>query len=140
MPAPKRASQQLSATSLQYVLEVRKLMYLTEFLVLINYVGVFIPLIFSIYMVVMYNLPNRMYYAQLAPLTKDELYDALKNVMFNCSLKLVGLILLCFVLQYKLRLSAIHQLAFVLEKQWFSVQTKAVFWVYYNVQCSLQHQ
>ncbi|KAG3183604.1 hypothetical protein PC129_g21982 [Phytophthora cactorum] len=140
MPAPKCASQQLSATSLQYVLEVRKLMYLTEFLVLINYVGVFIPLIFSIYMVVMYNLPNRMYYAQLAPLTKDELYDALKNVMFNCSLKLVGLILLCFVLQYKLRLSAIHQLAFVLEKQWFSVQTKAVFWVYYNVQCSLQHQ
>ncbi|KAG3202936.1 hypothetical protein PC128_g2827 [Phytophthora cactorum] len=125
---------------LQYVLEVRKLMYLTEFLVLIYYVGVFIPLIFSIYMVVMYHLPNRIYYAQLASLSKDELYDALTNVMFNCSLKLVALILLCSLLKYKLRLSAIHQLAFVLEKQWISVQTKAICWVYYNVQCFLQHQ
>lgn len=91
-------------------------------------------------MAVMYHLPNRMYYAQLANLTKEELYEALKNVMFSCSLKLLALILLCSVLQYKLRFSAIRQLAFVLEKQWFSVQTKAVFWVYYNVQCSLQHQ
>ncbi|KAG3008460.1 hypothetical protein PC121_g3252 [Phytophthora cactorum] len=140
VPAPKRTPQQLSSTSLQYVLEVRKLMYLTEFLVLIYYVGVFIPLIFSIYMVVMYHLPNRIYYAQLASLSKDELYDALTNVMFNCSLKLVALILLCSLLKYKLRLSAIHQLAFVLEKQWISVQTKAICWVYYNVQCFLQHQ
>ncbi|KAG6961009.1 hypothetical protein JG688_00009320 [Phytophthora aleatoria] len=140
VPAPKHTPQQLSPTSLQYVLEVRKLMYLTEFLVLIYYVGVFIPLIFSIYMVVMYHLPNRIYYAQLASLSKDELYDALTNVMFNCSLKLVALILLCSLLKYKLRLSAIHQLAFVLEKQWISVQTKAICWVYYNVQCFLQHQ
>ncbi|ETP39911.1 hypothetical protein F442_12670 [Phytophthora nicotianae P10297] len=36
-------------------------------------------------MVVMYYLPNRIY-AQLATLTTNELYDALKNVMFNCSL------------------------------------------------------
>ncbi|KAE9107964.1 hypothetical protein PF006_g20984 [Phytophthora fragariae] len=43
---PKRESQEMSATSLQYVLEVRRLMNLTEFLVLIYYVGVFIPLIF----------------------------------------------------------------------------------------------
>ncbi|GMF45755.1 unnamed protein product [Phytophthora fragariaefolia] len=45
----KRASQEISATSLKYVLEVRRLMYLTEFLVLIYYVGVFIPLIFCEY-------------------------------------------------------------------------------------------
>ncbi|KAF1785822.1 hypothetical protein GQ600_19248 [Phytophthora cactorum] len=91
MPAPKRASQQLSATSLQYVLEVRKLMYLTEFLVLIKlFYSLTLRLCVAIYMVVMYNLPNRMYYAQLAPLTKDELYDALKNVMFNCSSSLLA--------------------------------------------------
>jgi hypothetical protein len=54
-PAPepgkqKRASQDLSLTSLQYLLEVRRLLYLTEFLVLINYIGVFIPLIFCEYL------------------------------------------------------------------------------------------
>ncbi|ETM41962.1 hypothetical protein L914_12306 [Phytophthora nicotianae] len=82
--APKRASQQLSSTSFQYVLEARKLMYLTEFLVLIHYINLNF-LSAAIYMVVMYYLPNRIY-AQLATLTTNELYDALKNVMFNCSL------------------------------------------------------
>ncbi|KAG3236466.1 hypothetical protein PI124_g18527 [Phytophthora idaei] len=97
----------------KYVLEVRRLLYLIEFLVLINYVGVFIPLIFSIYMGLMYRLPNRVYYAQLADLTEDELDQALKK--------------------------SIRQLAFVMEKQWPGVQTKICFWVFYNVQASLQH-
>ncbi|KAG6617003.1 uncharacterized protein IUM83_04789 [Phytophthora cinnamomi] len=57
-PAPERPTREsepkeITAISLQYVLEVRRLLYLTEFLVLINYVGVFIPLIFSIYMAAM---------------------------------------------------------------------------------------
>ncbi|KAG3141046.1 hypothetical protein PI126_g15685 [Phytophthora idaei] len=85
-PAPLDAEKQtahevkeITATSLQYVLEVRRLLYLIEFLVLINYVGVFIPLIFSIYMGLMYRLPNRVYYAQLADLTEDELDQALKK-------------------------------------------------------------
>ncbi|KAE8899182.1 hypothetical protein PF005_g24580 [Phytophthora fragariae] len=63
-------------------------------------------------MAAMYYLPNRLYYAQLATLTKEELYLALKNIMFNCSLKLLALILLCSILQCKLRFSAIRQLAF----------------------------
>ncbi|KAF1786133.1 hypothetical protein GQ600_17230 [Phytophthora cactorum] len=149
-PAPLDAEKQtahevkeITATSLQYVLEVRRLLYLTEFLVLINYVGVFIPLIFSIYMGLMYRLPNRLpnrvYYAQLADITEDELDQALKNVMFNCALKVLALALLCSLLQYRLRFSAIRQLAFVMEKQWPGVQTKICFWVFYNVQASLQH-
>ncbi|KAI9982887.1 hypothetical protein PInf_006687 [Phytophthora infestans] len=89
-----RDAKEITATSLQYVLEVRRLIYLTEFLVLINYVGVFIPLIFSIYMGLMYRLPNRAFYAQLADLTEDELDQALKNVMFNCALKVLALVLL----------------------------------------------
>ncbi|KAG6974976.1 hypothetical protein JG688_00002767, partial [Phytophthora aleatoria] len=42
-------------------------------------------------------------------------------------------------LQKILGLSPIHQLTFVLEKQYSGVQLKLVFWVYYNAQASLQH-
>ncbi|KAE8981041.1 hypothetical protein PR002_g23938 [Phytophthora rubi] len=87
----------------------------------------------------MYRLPNRLYYAQLADLTLEDLNQALNKVMFNCSLKLISLLLLCAVLQYRLRFSAIRQLAFVLERQWPGVQTKICFWVFYNVQASLKH-
>ncbi|GMF37651.1 unnamed protein product [Phytophthora fragariaefolia] len=51
---PKRDSRSMSGASLQYILEVRRLMYLTEFLVLIYYVGVFIPLIFSKCLLILY--------------------------------------------------------------------------------------
>ncbi|RLN87732.1 hypothetical protein BBJ28_00019039 [Nothophytophthora sp. Chile5] len=143
-PAPqpteeRNDSRKRSSATLQYTQKVQQLLYLTEFLVLINYVGVIIPLIFTTYLGVMYRLPNRAYYSQLADLTEGELHQALENVMFNCSLKVVSLALLCWVLQYKLRFSAIHQLAFVLERQWAGVQIKLAFWVFYNVQASLQH-
>lgn len=51
---PRRYSRFMSATSRNYVLEVRRLLYLTEFLVLIYYVGVFIPLIFCKYLFINY--------------------------------------------------------------------------------------
>lgn len=40
------AHREISAASLVYVLEVRRLLFLTEFIILLNYVGVFIPLVF----------------------------------------------------------------------------------------------
>lgn len=59
----------------------------------------------------MYTLPNR------AKLTEAELEKALINVMFNCGLQFISLVLLCAVLQHRLGFSAIRQLAFVLDKQ-----------------------
>ncbi|KAG3048606.1 hypothetical protein PC121_g19385 [Phytophthora cactorum] len=50
-----------------------------EFLLLLNYVEVVIPLVFSIYMVT-YQLPNREYYAQLHGMTQGELMQTLENV------------------------------------------------------------
>ncbi|POM59034.1 Hypothetical protein PHPALM_36241 [Phytophthora palmivora] len=93
----------------------------------------------AIYMFATYQLPNREYYTQLHDMTQDQLIQTLDNVMFYCSLQIASLILLVFVLQHKLGLSPMHQLAFVLEKQYSGVQTRLVFWVFYNVQASLQH-
>ncbi|EGZ27808.1 hypothetical protein PHYSODRAFT_293518 [Phytophthora sojae] len=47
---------------LRYSKELRTVLYITEFVVLLNYVEVVIPLIFSTYLVTMYHLPNRVYY------------------------------------------------------------------------------
>ena len=50
-------------------------------------------------------------------LSQGELIQTLNNVMFYCSLQILSLVLLAFILQKKLGLSPMHQLAFVLEKQ-----------------------
>ncbi|KAI9982875.1 hypothetical protein PInf_006675 [Phytophthora infestans] len=112
---------------------------MAEFLLLLNYVEVVVPLVFSLYMFATYQLPNREFYSQLHGMTQSELMQTLENVMFYCLLQLVSLLLLAFILQRKLGLSPMHQLAFVLEKQYSGVQTRLVFWVFYNVQASLQH-
>ncbi|KAJ8578812.1 hypothetical protein ON010_g392 [Phytophthora cinnamomi] len=124
---------------LSYTRKVRRLLYMAEFVLLLNYVDVIVPLVFSIYLAVMYELPNRRYYAQLEGMQKDLLYLTLKNVLFYCSLQLISLILLIIALQRKLGLSPIRQLAFVLEKQFAGLQIKLIFWVFYNVQASLKH-
>uniref|UniRef100_H3HCH4 Uncharacterized protein n=1 Tax=Phytophthora ramorum TaxID=164328 RepID=H3HCH4_PHYRM len=125
--------------TVRYTRLVQRLLYMAEFLLLLNYVEVIIPLVFSIYLYGVYHLPNREYYVQLRGMNEDELVHTLQNVLFYCSLQLVSLFLLFFALQRKLGLSPMHHLAFVLDKQIVGVQVKLVFWVYYNAQASLQH-
>ncbi|ETI40436.1 hypothetical protein F443_14162 [Phytophthora nicotianae P1569] len=127
------------SVKLRYTRKVQTLLYMAEFLLLLNYVEVVIPLVFSIYMFATYQLPNREYYSQLHGMTQTELMQTLENVMFYCLLQTVSLLLLIFILQRKVGLSPMHQLAYVLEKQYSGVQTRLVFWVFYNVQASLQH-
>ncbi|KAG6623057.1 uncharacterized protein IUM83_12251 [Phytophthora cinnamomi] len=118
---------------------VQRLLYLAEFILLLNYVEVIIPLVFSIYLYGMYHLPNREYYAQLHGMSEHMLLQTLKNVLFYCSLQLVSLLLLFYALKKQLGFSPIHHLAFVLDKQFVGIQVKLLFWVYYNAQASLQH-
>jgi len=151
----------LSHLELAYALQVRKVLYITEFMVLINYVEVIVPIIFCKYrvrcfldskrrtkrrvlfeaanLVVMYYLPNRVYYSQIVDMDDTQLRDTLGNVMLYCFLQLVSLVVLFFVLWHKLHISALRQLAFVLEKQGEQVQMKLILWVFYNVQATRQH-
>ncbi|KAF1775508.1 hypothetical protein GQ600_27253 [Phytophthora cactorum] len=139
-PAVESAGRSLQKYSVKvrFTRKVQTLLYMAEFLLLLNYVEVVIPLVFSIYMVTTYQLPNREYYAQLHGMTQSELMQTLENVMFYC-VQIVSLLLLVSILKRKLGLSPMHQLAFVLEKQYSGVQTRLVFWVIYNAQASLQH-
>jgi hypothetical protein len=86
-----------------------------------------------------YHLPNRDYYTVFEGMDQQQLFQTLGNVMFYCSLQVVSLALLIFMLKRMLGLPPTRQLAFVLDKQFHWVQTSLVFWVFYNVQTSLQH-
>ncbi|KAG6610897.1 ABCG transporter ABC Superfamily [Phytophthora cinnamomi] len=133
------ASAKVSRLELQYALNVRKVLYITEFVILINYVEVIVPIIFSANLIIMYHLPNHVYYSQIKSMDDEKLRQTLGNVMLYCLLQLVSLVVLFFVLWHRMKISGLRQLAFVLEKQGEQVQTKLVLWVFYNVQATLQH-
>ncbi|KAG1703373.1 hypothetical protein DVH05_008281 [Phytophthora capsici] len=153
---------------LQYVQELKRVLYITEFVVLLNYVEVIIPLIFctsihasftckyaqcnlrraacvslllnaAAYLLMMYHLPNRAYYKQIDGMDKTQLWETLSNVLLYAGLQLLSLLALNLVLWHKMRLSGFRQLSFVLERQCSPVQNKLILWVFYNVQTALQH-
>ncbi|ETI42022.1 hypothetical protein F441_12760 [Phytophthora nicotianae CJ01A1] len=131
-------SSNMSIT-LRYTCKVRRLLYMAEFLVLLNYVEVFIPLVFSLNTLATYHLPNRTYYPAFDGMDEHQLMQTLQNVMFYFLLQLFSFAMLVFTLKRMLGFSPTRQLVFVLEKQFHRVYSSVVFWVFYNVQASLQH-
>ncbi|KAE8954968.1 hypothetical protein PR001_g32284, partial [Phytophthora rubi] len=115
------------------------LLHLVEFTILIEYIEVIVPVVYSIYVATMSYLPNRVYYAQLANMDADKLRSTLSNVLLYGFLEFVSLIVLTVILQKTMKYSPVHQLAFVLRNQWRMVQSKLVLWVVYVVQSSLVH-
>ncbi|KAE9196450.1 hypothetical protein PF002_g23050 [Phytophthora fragariae] len=140
MPRPNtKDAANVTRLELDYTVNVRKVLYITEFVILLNYVEVIVPIIFTANLIVNYHLPNRVFYTQIANMDGEKLRQTIGNVMLYCFLQIVSLVVLFYVLWHRLRLSGLRQLAFVLEKQGEQVQTKLELWVFYNVQATLQH-
>lgn len=122
-----------------FVKKTVQILFVTEFMVLIEYTEVVIPIIYSMYMTIMFQLPNRAYYAQLKDLSDDRLAEIISNVMMYSSLEMISFLAISLILRYRLRLSTAHQLAFVLDTQRSMVQSKLILWTFYVVQSSLDH-
>lgn len=87
----------------------------------------------------LFYLPSRIYYPQLSGMSDDSFQATIWNVVFYAAMEFLSFVALYVVLKRKLRISAIHQLAFVLEKQWTMVQVKLVLWVVFMLESTLEH-
>uniref|UniRef100_K3X2L9 Uncharacterized protein n=1 Tax=Globisporangium ultimum (strain ATCC 200006 / CBS 805.95 / DAOM BR144) TaxID=431595 RepID=K3X2L9_GLOUD len=122
-----------------FVQQVLNVLYMTEFLLLVEFIEVVVPVVYSIYLGLVFYLPNRVYYDELRDIDAVELLRNIVNVLVYGLLEACSLVFLSVVLQHKLHFSSLHQLAFVLETQWQHVQSKLVFWVLFAVQAPLAH-
>lgn len=151
----------------RFVLGVRQLLYVAEFLLLLNYVEFAIPVVYgklvtvlppckhdilhrpcirhlnmlvvATYLAVLYHLPTCIYFPQIASMTVEHLNSTLVNLYLYAGLEMLSLLLLHIILSRMFHLPGLAQLAFTLESQWIGVQSKLVFWVFYNAQTPLQH-
>lgn len=142
----------------RYVVELRKVLYITEFVMLVNYVEVVIPVIFCKYSEYFAMLSHSnigyafwMYscvltcdvsspeWHLLRPNGRDGRYSASRSCFQRAALCCATVRVLSVVLRHRLQISAFHQLSLVLEKQWGQIQNRMILWVFYNVQTSLQH-
>lgn len=156
-------------TRLVFVQKVLQALYMSEILLLVEFVEVVVPCVYSTcstgsssarrshgcrylcanccpvmgdlgaYFVSAFNSSNRDYYPHFEGKTADDIIHATVQVMVYVVVEAVSLVLLGVMVRHKLRISALHQLAFVLETQWQEVQSKLVLWAVFNFQTLVQH-
>ncbi|GMF53094.1 unnamed protein product [Phytophthora fragariaefolia] len=124
---------------LELVESTLQLLFHCEYHALVEYVECAVPMVFGIYSSILCELPSREYY----PLTKNMAPGQLKGMLASLSvyvaLEILSFIAMHTALMWKFKLSALYQLAFVLETQTVQIQTRLFFWIVFILQFTLEH-
>ncbi|KAL4109715.1 hypothetical protein PRIC1_001410 [Phytophthora ramorum] len=123
----------------KYARLVRKLMFASEFSILTALMEVITPIVYSLYLAIIFHMPNRNYYTQLASMSSAHLTNTVLNVLLYSLVEFTSFVVLSQTLKRRLNFSTLHQLAFVLDQQMIDVQTAIILWVFYTTQISLDH-
>ncbi|EGZ10564.1 hypothetical protein PHYSODRAFT_519962 [Phytophthora sojae] len=116
-----------------------RVLFVTEYIVLIEYAEVVLPIIYSLHEVILYHMHNRAYYPALAEMSTADLRSSVVNVLTYSSLEFLSLVMALIVLKRTVGLSILRQLAFVLETQASMVQSKLTTLFVYVMQVPLVH-
>ncbi|TYZ60317.1 hypothetical protein PybrP1_012270 [[Pythium] brassicae (nom. inval.)] len=110
-----------------------RILFTSEFLLLSEYVGCIIPLLFAIYTQVLSHLANAKYY----PDSKDG--ATMARILLLLALKFGEFVGVCLLLQQRLRLPGVYQLAFVLELQYERILTKLLCYITFCLFFPIKH-
>lgn len=123
----------------QLIQQTLQLLFRCEYLLLTEYIECAMPIIYAVYTNVLYNLPNAQFFPRTREMTGDELASTLATTTVYALVGGLSLVQVQVILWCKLCLSAVHQLAFVLETQVWLVQTMMVVWTPLILQYELDH-
>ncbi|KAF1325076.1 hypothetical protein FI667_g9484, partial [Globisporangium splendens] len=122
-----------------FVRQTLRLLHLTEFVLLVEFTEVMIPIIYSVYQGVVFLLPNRVYYVQLRSIDSETMNHNLANIVAYALIEVLTFVVIKVLLERKLRIPVLHQLAFVLKTEQRLTQLKILQWVVFSVQAPLLH-
>lgn len=88
---------------------------------------------------IIFHVPNRVYYSQFAEMDADKLAQTVGNVLLYTSFEVLSLAVVHFSLRRWLCFSPVRQLGFVLTGQAVHVQSALILWMVYSTQASLDH-
>ncbi|KAL3671964.1 hypothetical protein V7S43_002631 [Phytophthora oleae] len=140
VPVNKSLKSIFSPKERQHFLHMSaRVLFTTEFVILVEYTEVIVPFIYSIYTSAMYYLPNHDYYPQVQSFKDTGLADNLGRIVAFGFIELLSLFVIGFIIQRMLRVSMLHLLSFVLDRSWRMVQSNLFLWICYTIQNSLEH-
>ncbi|KAK1942927.1 hypothetical protein P3T76_005564 [Phytophthora citrophthora] len=100
----------------QFAQNSRQILFITEYIVLMEYVEVVLPIIYSLHRSVLFQMHNGAYNLSLAGQTNEQVYSSILNVLAYSILELVSFATSILILDSLLGFSSLRQLCFVLER------------------------
>lgn len=119
--------------------KIRILLLESEHIIHIEFIECAVPLFYIVYLLILFHLLNAKFYPEMANLDSASLVRTVRNISVYAILAFVSLLYVHFFLRWKLKISALHMLANVLEGDIVVVQSVTVLWVVFVLQLPLQH-
>jgi hypothetical protein len=114
-------------STVAFVNEVAFTLHRTEMLLLRSYVTISSMLFYSIYILVVFHLPNREYYLTMKTMTTlDATYDTIRSLIIVAASEAGALALYLAVIRQRLGYSGLEQIAFVLSSQDWLMQARFI--------------
>ncbi|GMF41235.1 unnamed protein product [Phytophthora fragariaefolia] len=111
----------------------------SEYVVMAEFIEFVIPMLYGIYLAVLYHLPAAAYYPHTRTLTAEKFASTEMNIMLYAGVEFASFIGVNMLLQRKFGFSPLYQLAFVCETHVRIIQSHLIIWVIYVLQVSLVH-
>ncbi|KAG3008090.1 hypothetical protein PC128_g5729 [Phytophthora cactorum] len=121
------------------VLEGLQTLFHSEYVLLAEYIEFMVPMLYSLYLSVLFHLPVAAYYPHSASMTVDKLHGTVTNILVYAVIEFVSFGALLVLLRRKFGFSPLYQLAFVLETQASALQGHLFVWTITILHLTLAH-
>lgn len=128
-----------AANAVSQLDQALRLAFTIEYTALSEYLEVVVPIIYTIYVRVLRQLPNAKYHSNLVDMN-DSIFDrTVSNMLLYGLMELFSFALLFILLRVRVRLNILYVVAFVLETQATLVQGMLITWMTITRQYEIQH-
>lgn len=116
-----------------------QLLFKCEYIALVEYIECIAPIIYAIYLPVLYSLPNAKFFPNTRNLSSESVNSLIVNLFCYGCLEVASFATLHGILKRKFAFSPVYQVAFVLETQMLLVQGKLIVWLLFALQFTIDH-
>ncbi|GAB9463233.1 hypothetical protein Gpo141_00000700 [Globisporangium polare] len=146
-PPPVRISRTTSTEKATFdsvnneeaVAETAELLQLSESVVIVEYIEAVVPVVYAIYITVLYHLPNAKYYQDMEKFTEQKMHSVVANIAIYAIMEFLSLMYVYFMLKRRAGINVFYQLAFALESEWPIYQCEFVSWIIIVFQFLMVH-
>lgn len=110
-----------------------------EQLIVGEFIEFVVPIFYALYLSILFHLPNAKFYPETENLDPAKLSRTVQNIAVYAMLELASLLYVHLAMYWQLKISALHMLANVLERESTILQGVVLIWVIILLQFTVQH-